>query len=207
VIWFSSDWHLFHMTKRSGGVIKLSKRPFRDLDHMHGEIIRRAKEKLKRGDTLVLVGDITFGNTGETRRLLQQLKDHGVTLVCVRGNHDPEYLTLMNMGFDLVVDRMEIVVRGKRVVVSHYPFRPGLLKRIGHWTKGIKLKYMERREVDDGVYLLHGHTHSQKKLEGRRLHVGVDAWDFYPVPMTAIEGHIDRRKVVIGKQKSAGGTL
>jgi calcineurin-like phosphoesterase family protein len=193
---------LFH-----SNVIALSKRPFRDLAHMHDTIVSRALEVIRPGDTLVLVGDVTFGNTQQTRSVLGRLKKGGVRLVCVRGNHDPDVAQLYNMGFDLVVDRMEMRLRGRRVVVHHFPFRPSLWKRLGQLIKGIRLKYINRRTRDDGeTYLIHGHTHSWKKLVGRALHVGVDAWDFRPVSLRQIESHIDRlKKEEKGGDASQGG--
>jgi calcineurin-like phosphoesterase family protein len=53
--YFSSDWHLFHRN-----VIKFSDRPFKTLDEMNQEIIRRAFSKLKAGDSLYLLGDISW---------------------------------------------------------------------------------------------------------------------------------------------------
>jgi calcineurin-like phosphoesterase family protein len=201
VIWFSSDWHLFH-----NNVIHLSKRPFRNNGEMHEAIVSRMLAVCRPGDTLVLVGDITFGNTEQTRAVLNALRKAGVRLVIVRGNHDPDTMQLYNMGFDLVVDRMEFRIRGRRVVVHHFPFRPSLWKQLRQMLKGIRLKYMRRRMKDDGeTFLIHGHTHSNRRLEGRALHVGVDAWDFKPVSLRQIESHIDRlKKEEKGEHTDAG---
>lgn len=43
-------------------------------------------------------------------------------------------------------------------------------------------RFMEWRLRDEGRYLLHGHTHTNKRVTGeRQIHVGVDAWYGFPV--------------------------
>lgn len=193
MIWLSSDWHMFHGS-RKGGVIALSRRPFPDLASMRRALVDNALKSCRRGDTLVLVGDILVGgSTTQAREALRPLVDAGVTLVAVRGNHDQGPDALLNAGFSLVADRMVLGVRGQRVVVSHYPFRPSLPRRLLLRLRGIRLRYVDRREPDDGrTFLVHGHTHSRRRMEGRAIHVGVDAWGFRPVSMVQVASHVDR---------------
>ena len=53
-----------------------------------------------------------------------------------------------------------------------------------------KLKHQELSPKDKGLWLLHGHVHEKWKVKGRMINVGVDAWDFYPIPISTIESII-----------------
>lgn len=55
-------------------------------------------------------------------------------------------------------------------------------------------KYAKFRPKTDG-YLIHGHTHSKKRMKGKEIHVGVDAWGFYPVSLCQILEMIDSAMV------------
>jgi calcineurin-like phosphoesterase family protein len=55
---------------------------------------------------------------------------------------------------------------------------------------------MQWRLRDEGKYLIHGHLHSAEKFNGREIHVGVDAWDFTPVPLETIADYIKEREAL-----------
>jgi calcineurin-like phosphoesterase family protein len=185
MIYFTSDWHIGHKQ-----VIEFCGRPFTDLDHMHSSLITNYNKLVKPEDTCIFVGDTTFSNTTDTKKIVQKLNG---TKIAVIGNHDPKQGTLLNMGFQLAVNQLSMCIRGHKVLVSHYPFKPSLLKYWSNKFKGLDIRYQDRRHKDDGkTFLIHGHTHSAKKLDGRALHVGVDAWNYTPVSMKLIEKHIDK---------------
>ena len=48
-------------------------------------------------------------------------------------------------------------------------------------------KFAKWRPTDDGRWLLCGHVHEKWKIQGRMINVGVDVWDYKPVPVTEIE--------------------
>lgn len=117
--------------------------------------------------------------------------------VLVRGNHDKRAKQLMNVGFDFVCEEMIYFIANERVTVSHFPFKPTLWRQIkwhcyikwlakarGHKT--YRLNYMERRPENKGQFLIHGHTHSDKVVDGRMIHVGVDAHNYEPVSLNKI---------------------
>lgn len=56
-------------------------------------------------------------------------------------------------------------------------------------------KHLKFRPEDDGIWLFHGHIYEKCKTKDRMINVGVDVWDFYPIPITEIE-KIIRRAVV-----------
>lgn len=190
MIYFTSDWHIGHKN-----VIGFCGRPYANLDEMHEALIANYNKVVKPTDTCVFVGDTTFLNTTKTRAVIDRLNG---TKIAVLGNHDPKAGSMLNMGFALAVYKMELEVRGQKILISHYPFRPpfmgGIISRIKNFMGGkTDIRYMDRRHSDDGkTFLIHGHTHSTKQFEGRALHVGVDAWKYVPVPMWKIEQHIDK---------------
>ena len=47
---------------------------------------------------------------------------------------------------------------------------------------------------NDGLWLLHGHTHQKDKVRDKQIHVGVDSWDGYPVSQDTISKIIQKRK-------------
>jgi calcineurin-like phosphoesterase family protein len=164
---------------------------------MHQALIKNYNKMVKPEDTCIFVGDTTFANTTKTREIINQLNG---TKIAVIGNHDPKQGTLLNMGFQLAVYQMSMDIKGHRVIVSHYPFSDPLWKYWWHKFKGWDTRYPDRRHKDNGTnFLVHGHTHSTKKLVGRALHVGIDAWDYKPVPLWMIEKHMD--KLTMTKEK------
>ena len=94
------------------------------------------------------------------------------------------------MGFDWACYEMKLHIAGEVVQIKHYPFRPSLWKRVWNKLRGVKVKYMDRRPVNRGQWLIHGHTHSSEKFNGKAIHVGVDAWKYKPVSINVIAKYI-----------------
>ena len=84
--WFSSDWHLSH-----AGVIRMSNRPFSSVEEMDETIIQNTLSKLKKGDDLYLLGDISMKRE-PTIAALKRLKEARINAHIVIGNHDAKYL-------------------------------------------------------------------------------------------------------------------
>ncbi|UWF77794.1 MULTISPECIES: hypothetical protein [Microbacterium] len=69
--------------------------------------------------------------------------------------------------------------RGIRLAASHYPY---------YGDSHGEDRFRRCRPVDDGTPLLHGHIHARDHGPNlRQFHVGVDAWDFAPVPMATVD--------------------
>jgi calcineurin-like phosphoesterase family protein len=186
MLWFTSDLHFGH-----GPVLGFCDRPFKDLKHMENQLVYRINNHVKPTDTLVIVGDAFFTNSTERQRILKRIK---CTKILVQGNHDKGKGQIS--GYDLVVQSMDLRIAGQRVSVSHYPFKPERFKLRMPWWKALfcdienLVRFYHKRLKDEGQYLIHGHTHSRKRFEGRIMHVGCDAWNWYPVSLKQIESHI-----------------
>jgi calcineurin-like phosphoesterase family protein len=190
MIWFTSDLHFGH-----AAVIDFCERPFQDLKDMEDKLVARINNHVKPEDTLIVVGDAFFTNSTERKRILDRING---TKVLVQGNHDKGKAQIN--GFDLTVQTMDLLIAGKRVSVSHYPFKPERFKLNMPWWKALLcdvenlVRFYHKRLKDEGQYLIHGHTHTRKRFEQRLLHVGCDAWNYCPVPITAIESYIAKRE-------------
>jgi len=55
MIWFTADYHLSHKN-----IIKYCNRPFVNVNEMNTAILNNLESKVKQGDTLYFIGDITF---------------------------------------------------------------------------------------------------------------------------------------------------
>ena len=178
---------------------------------MKEELIRRHNALVKDDDLVIWVGDCFFYySKEEMKRVLSTLKGRHIL---VRGNHDQKPRMMMNAGFEICVEEMTMVIAGERVLISHFPFRMPewkfryrkfinkIKKKLGLTRKVWPEKYHNRRPVDKGQFLIHGHTHSTNKLRGRQIHVGVDAWDYRPVNLQEIANIISEVKLGEKKRK------
>lgn len=201
--WFVSDIHFGH-----ANCIDYCKRPFENVDIFKEKFIENWNNLVRPDDLVVFVGDIFFYHTKEQmKETLGRMKGKKVL---VRGNHDFEARIMMNAGFEICVDEMIMTIAGEKVTISHYPFRmkpwlsrwvktKALVKKGLRWL-GIETtpiyfeKYHHKRPVDKGQFLIHGHTHSKHKINGRAIHVGIDAWDYKPVNIQEISNMIAKVK-------------
>ncbi len=201
--WFISDIHFGHKN-----VINYCNRPFTDVDNMKEKIIENWNKLVRPDDLCIFVGDIFFYHTKEEMKAtLSRMR--GVKIL-IKGNHDLTPREMMSVGFTLCVESMTMKIADEEVVISHYPFRmkEWLYRYVKIKSKvfkflnkiGIKAplvlyeKYHERRPIDNGGFLIHGHTHSTNKVNSRMIHVGVDAWNYKPVNIQQISNIINEIK-------------
>ncbi len=89
------------------------------------------------------------------------------------------------------------------MLASQYPYSGD--------TKGGD-RHVAHRPVDDGIALLHGHTHDHENGPvGHQFHVGVDAFGFAPIPMTLVDAWLEdlcreeEEIAAIVRERSAAG--
>ena len=185
MLYFQSDNHYFHTS-----VISFCKRPFKDVTEMNAEMIKRYNSRVKPTDTCIFVGDFSFGNSQQTEEILKQLNG---TKILVIGNHDRA--NAINK-FDLAVTSMELLIHNKKVTVKHYPLRwkkySHIMEKLTRWIKRVRNpRYLDRMPYNNGQIHIHGHSHSKVRFQDNQIHVGVDAWDFYPVSIKELSKYID----------------
>lgn len=154
---FTSDPHFFHKN-----ITQFCNRPFTSVEEMNAALI--AEFNAVNGP-LLICGDFAFCNRTKMNDLLDQIT---VPLVLVRGNHDPNLTVkaFQERGFT-VVDKWKGHFAGRAVQMSHYPY-------VGDSHDGDR--FTDRRPVDRGEVLIHGHVHDKWKINGRQVNLGWDAW-------------------------------
>ena len=183
---FTADLHLGHRN-----IIDYCDRPFADVDEMNAALIDRWNETVGDDDEVIVLGDFAMGRIGETLPLVGLLRGRKVLLA---GNHDRCWFghrtgaiipgdsgfieantaRYLDAGFDEVwQDTVELEVAGKRVLTCHFPYRG---------DSHDQDRYVAHRPVDKGAWLLHGHVHERWQVRDRMVNVGVDVWDYRPVP-------------------------
>ena len=157
--WFTSDLHFGHKN-----VIEYCSRPFTDVDDMARGLIANYNQLVAPTDIVYFLGDITFANATNSRKYISQLNGYKIL---VKGNHDHKSSKMCRYGFDLVTYGATILIGDEIYKLSHYPYGDA--------------RFPTRSPVDQGGWILHGHTHSKEKFRDRQIHVGVDAWNYWPV--------------------------
>lgn len=180
---FTSDTHFGHAR-----IIELSNRPFRDIDHMNEEIVRRWNATVAPTDTVFHLGDVALGKIDDSLPIVSRLNGHKVL---VNGNHDRPFMNRGKARYDEWFERYsevfqvvthtsavdECLSNGARVILSHFPYDGD-----SHGED----RFSDVRAVDNGIPLIHGHTHMDNKVSvsakgSLQIHVGMDAWDYRPV--------------------------
>jgi calcineurin-like phosphoesterase family protein len=183
-VWFTSDWHFGHQN-----ILEYTDRPYRSIDEHDEALIENYNNRVQQGDVCYFLGDMFFScSTEKARDYLSRMCG---TKILIKGNHDKNKdLWYYSIGFDVVLESAKIRLGQKIVHLSHYPFRAPWYKRLYWHIKSPKYRNYKSRKYrnvpNDGNYLLHGHTHTNKKINGRAVHVGLDAWDCKPVSATEI---------------------
>lgn len=189
MIYFTSDPHYWH-----ANVIRYCTRPFASVDEMNGAMIKNWNDIVKPEDTVYCLGDfsLAFRPVEAYSGLLNGTK------YLVPGNHDfchsyhkksrnperrAEWIKKYEAyGWIVLPEQTTLDIPGVATVnLCHHPYR--LVTAAGETYDD---KYEKWRPKDDGRWLLCGHVHEKWKVVGRMINVGVDQWDFKPVPITEI---------------------
>lgn len=182
--WFTSDLHFGH-----NNIIRYCQRPFRDVHEMHNAMIQTWNETVKEGDEVYVVGDFSL-SARYCKEILPLLNG---TKILVVGNHDKpfkhifkqtkEYSTqeakrfrdqiceqYLQDGWQSLHRDLRLTLRdGTNVLLAHFPYAPKEL------DKGYDLRFLDKRPVDEGLFLLCGHQHGRFIKNTNMLDVGWDA--------------------------------
>ncbi|HET9893679.1 MAG TPA: metallophosphoesterase family protein [Streptosporangiaceae bacterium] len=191
-VWYTSDTHFRHAK-----VAAL--RGFSSVEEHDEAVIRRWNEVVEKGDVVWHLGDFAMGGKVDgvdgLRRIAWRLNG---TKHLITGNHDApwpghkdawKHQWRWNDMFSSVQAFGRRQIDGRNVLLSHFPY-------IGDHTP--EDRHTQFRLRDEGLWLLHGHTHDATRLgpyrlrtatvgsetpewRGLQIHVGLDAWDLRPV--------------------------
>lgn len=187
-VWFTSDLHFGH--ERVAQI-----RGFTTATQHDAAVIENYLAAVHEQDTVWILGDLAATSPYYALDTIAQLPGHKHLIL---GNHDRahsmhrdahkwqrQYLDV----FESVQIAARRRVNGQNVLLSHFPYeRDRDEKRYAQW-----------RLPDEGLPLLHGHTHGKERLslstvhsswdsphERVEIHVGLDAWGLKPVPLETI---------------------
>ena len=180
-IWFTSDLHFWHKN-----IIAHCNRPWATPEEMNEGLIENRNSCVGSNDLVVILGDMFFCGTNKAKEIMKRL--NGAKHL-VRGNHDWGVIKphrAEEFGFYKVTDGVETgALGGTPVALCHFPYAGD------HTTLE---RYKDKRPVDAGLWLLHGHVHSLWKINGRQINVGVDVWNWKPVHAGQLEEIIHGRR-------------
>lgn len=199
-VWFTSDLHIGH-TKvaelRATPAVKLTWPDRPDLwTHWHDGVLATGWDTMVGADdTVWILGDISAGGKAAQVNALTWLAQRPGIKHLVTGNHDgchPMYRNAakcaawyLSCGIASVQPFARRKVAGRNVLMSHFPYS-------GDHTANDR--YTQYRLRNEGVPLLHGHTHTREKVSlhvapeprATQVHVGIDAWGLRPVHLDEI---------------------
>jgi calcineurin-like phosphoesterase family protein len=188
-VYITSDTHFGHKNicrgvtnwRTQDGEIPIdSTRDFQTIEQMNERLIDGINHHVGQDDTLIMLGDVSFGGFDNIGTFLERLICHNIHLIL--GNHDHH----IENNRDFVKERflsvqhyMEININDRNFVLSHYPLQS--------W-----------HGMNKGVIHLHGHVHlpeNRKFGNGKKMDVGVDGNGMDPYSIDEIIKIMDKRPV------------
>jgi calcineurin-like phosphoesterase family protein len=157
MFFYTSDQHYNHAKS-----IEYCKRPFKDVNEMNEEMIKRHNEVVTPKDTVHHLGDFAFGDPVP---IIKRLNGNHIFL---QGSHDrfPNYV-------QTVYDVYESKYQGTTIFLSHYSHRRWPRSHYGSWH-------------------LFGHSHNGLESFGYSFDCGVDTNNFYPYSFDQIKERMDK---------------
>jgi calcineurin-like phosphoesterase family protein len=187
---FTADTHFGHAR-----IIDLCGRPFSSVEEMDAELVRRWNATVGPRDTVIHLGDVALGTFARSIALVGRLNGHKIL---IPGNHDrvssvnktsyrdrfwDQYCAVFE---EIWPERVDYVIEDRSIQLSHYPY-------VGDSHDGERFSHL--RPTDDGRLLIHGHVHQKWRQDERQINVGVDVWDYFPVPVATVIGLAKRQGV------------
>jgi calcineurin-like phosphoesterase family protein len=188
-VFFTSDTHYSHKNivrgvtnwrTPEGEIPTKSTRDFDTIEQMNEALVRNINAVVGHDDTLIHLGDFSFGGFENVEKFLNRLVCQNIHLVL--GNHD-HHIKYDRDGiqerFLSVQQYLEVKIKDEYFVLCHYPLQSwhGLAK---------------------GVIHLHGHVHLSPKNKfgnGKKMDVGVEGNDLKPYLIDDIIRIMNKREV------------
>ena len=185
MIFMISDIHFGHSR-----VIQYSNRPFRDVEHMNEELVRLWNETVTDQDVVFFLGD--FSMNSKKYVPLYGTRLHGIKYI-VPVNHDNIFDISRKTPDKQEALRKPWIYAGFSILPEYYTFDETF--DMCHFpylsieeNQGYELKYVDKRPIPNGKWLLHGHTHSPIKIDPIKkcVNLSVEAWNYRPASLDEI---------------------
>jgi len=179
-VFITSDTHYAHKNicrgvtdwrTQDGEVPVGSTRDFDTIEQMNERLVNAINNVVGQDDTLIMLGDVSFGGFENIGIFLDRLICKNIHLIL--GNHDHHIENdreNIQSKFLSVQHYLEVNINDKNFVLCHYPLQS--------WNG-----------LNKGVIHLHGHVHlpaNRKFGNGKRMDVGVDGNDMVPYSIDGI---------------------
>lgn len=164
-IFITADHHFDHPR-----IIELCNRPYNNINEMNEDLVKKWNEIVKPNDILYYLGDFAWKNHGTWLDRLNGKK------ILIAGNHDKMNVETKN-NFEEIHKLLDTTINGQRITLCHYPMCTWNVIWYGAWH-------------------LYGHVHGTK-VEREDLHafdIGVDCWNYQPVPWEVIKEKMNNIK-------------
>jgi calcineurin-like phosphoesterase family protein len=182
-IWAWSDPH-FHHTN----ILNYCSRPFSSVEEMNEKLIQNFNARVKADDIVYCLGDFSLSEK-KVQPIMSRLNGKEQHLIV--GNHDAAHpchkkkseaalKRYLEYGFKTVQLSTTLRLNDTigNVLLHHMPYTAD--ERHGQ-------KYAEYYPKDDGLWLLHGHSHGAfGRIHGKQIDVGVDCFEYAPVSFEEI---------------------
>jgi len=176
-LFFTSDTHFYH-----SNIIKYCTRPFDNKELMNAAIIENWNTKVKPGDTVFHLGDVSLGaKSADLEELIGNLNGQ---IYLIIGNHEKDALRkqaikIMWKGIydiaEIFVPDDEVTYEEQHIVMCHYPMTSWNGSHRGSWQ-------------------LFGHVHGVPiAKKPTQLDVGVDSHDFTPISYQEVKEIITKQ--------------
>jgi calcineurin-like phosphoesterase family protein len=167
MIYFTADLHLSHEK-----IISYCHRPFKSPKEMDDCIFSNFKDIVKKGDTLYILGDLSFDRGIGTAFLKMFKKDQ---LRYILGNHDEAFPKEYMLDYcKTCTEIKDIKVEGQKITLCHYAMRTW--RGSGHNT-----------------WQLYGHSHGKLEGKGKQFDVGVDTHNFKPYSFEEVKAIMETK--------------
>ena len=132
MIYFTGDQHFGH-----ANIIKHCNRPFSSVDEMDKQLLEQWNRRVKKQDTVYILGDLFFRNAVSSTEYLQKMNGRKHLII---GNHDKGWMKKVDMKqyFEEVAPFAEISDGIRKLVLCHYPSEGRRVKSVCYMRKALK---------------------------------------------------------------------
>ena len=172
MIYYISDLHIGHKN-----ILKLSNRPFKNIEEMLEKIIENWNNVVKQDDDVYILGDMFYRFGGNVKNIIRNLNGHKHLII---GNHDKQLLNdkaalELFYSVDYYKEIKDTLYgKDKFVILSHYPmcewngFYRNSIHLYGHIHNSINTTFKIMRNIPNAY------------------NVGADILDFTPCTLEQI---------------------
>ncbi|AGM12357.1 metallophosphoesterase [Mycobacterium phage Skinny] len=211
-VFFTSDLHIGHKKVIASRTLVDGKPAFPDLDNLpewFGDyeiesfnriLADKWDTTVGKDDVVWVLGDISSGTKSGQEMALEWLSRRPGRKRLIKGNHDGVHPMHRDKGkwakaYGEVFEDMDTAAR-IRVALSGGGHVDALLSHFPYMGDHTSVdRHTQWRLPNNGTILLHGHTHSSRRMSScggsLQVHVGVDAWNGYPVSMDEIRSYVE----------------